>query len=264
VEIGSTTLRDLIARNVMRLRLDADATHSDIVKAARHHGLEWSESWISGLERAQKTLTAEQFLILPFVLATALRHHVAVADLLVGDEPVALAGPDGTISASRLYDTVTASAAQRNFTARSVPVSPVAPEIGEAARRAQRLRDISRAGLGDVDIRKLAEAESDAGDAEERMARKLGVPLVVVIAAAAMAWGRSITAERTARVSALDPTAGADEQAKLAAAVTRKMNRELADCLAEASARRMQTAVEADTGEVEMVTPAAEVIPEPV
>jgi hypothetical protein len=255
-EPSSTLLRDLVARNVMRLRLDADATHSDIVKAARHHGLEWSESWISGLERAQKSLTAEQFLILPFVLATALRHHVALADLLVGDEPVALAGAAGTIPAARLYDTVTASSAQRNFTARSVPAQPVGPEIGEAARRAQRLRDISRAGLGDVDIRKLSEAESGTGDAEERMARKLGVPLVVLVAAAAMTWGRSMTAERAALLAEFDPYASADEQAKYAAAVTRRLNRELAGCLNEASARQVAAslaALEEDTSEAEVV-----------
>ncbi len=126
---------------------------------------------------------------------------MTLADLLTGDPPVLL-GTDGraSVPARYLRDLVTGEPMRRPFATPLVVIEP-SPEVGAAARAAERLREIRRAGLGDVDIRALGRAEAGAGEAETRLARKLGVAPIRVIAAAASLWGRSLTEERGARLA---------------------------------------------------------------
>jgi hypothetical protein len=195
-------LRALIARNLRRLRADAGARLEDVSLAASGTGLEWSTSWLSSVERGTRAPSAEQLLALPVVLTTALGHRVTLADLLTGEAPVLL-GPDtdgrASVPAKYLRDVVTGEPTRRPFAA-SVPHQ--LPELGEAARAAEKMREIRRAGLGDVDVRALGRAEAGAGDAETKLAKKLSIAPIRVIAAAASLWGRSLTEERDARLAA--------------------------------------------------------------
>ena len=201
--------RVLLAENLRRLRTDAGVTVDQVARAAYGHGLDWTATFLSGVEKGTRGLTAEQLLALPVVLADALGFRVTLTDLLAGDAPVLLvAEPPGTrsgrqraaVPAGYLRDLVTGEPVPRPFSAPPQP-GPV-PEVSPAQRAAEQVREIRRAGLGDVDIRALGRAQAGAGEAETRLARKLAVPSIVVVAAAASLWGRSLTEERDARVAA--------------------------------------------------------------
>ncbi len=201
--------RALIAENLRRLRTDAGVGVEQVVRAAQVHGLDWTASWLSGVERGSRGLTAEQLLAMPVVLADALGFRVTLTDLIAGEAPVLLVTdvPIGRSSRSRasvpagyLRDLVTGQPVPRPFS--SAPASGPVPEVSPAQRAAEQVREIRRAGLGDVDIRALGRAQAGAGEAESRLARRLAVAPVVVAAAAASLWGRSLTEERDARVAA--------------------------------------------------------------
>jgi hypothetical protein len=233
------TLRELVAGNLRRLRSVTQATPDDVVRAARHLGLDWTAAWLQSVERAQKSLTSEQLLALPIVLTTALGHRVSIADLLDGDASVLVGKPDGApVSASYLREVVTASPFRRSFT--GLVERPAESEHSAAVRQAaEKVRAISRANLGNVDIRVLNRAELGAGDAEVKLARKLAVPPIVVIAASAELWGRSLTEEREALLKPAD-----DGSVPAAAPVLRKLSAAVAQRIADAALAAEQAAAE--------------------
>jgi hypothetical protein len=202
--------RELIAGNLRRLCAEAGARVADLVPSAKAHGLDWTPAWLAAVEKGNRALSADQLLALPVVLSAALRYRVTLADLLAGDAPVSFAAdpsvaePSASVPAAYLRDVVTGTPVPRPF-ARHQPPPPAGPDA--TARAAQRLREITRAGLGDVDIRALARAERGAGAAEARLARRLAVPTIAVVAAAASLWGRSLTEEQADRLTAGEPAA---------------------------------------------------------
>jgi hypothetical protein len=203
-------LRDLISRNLRRLREGTAVGHEDLARAAHRYGLGWTASWLASAERGAKAITAEQLVALPVVLSDALGFRVGLADLLFGDEPVLLAkeatGARDAVSPTYLREVLTAPAVRRAFTAPGTPFATAVSDGDAMFRAAEKMREIARAGLGDVDIRALARAEAGAGEAEDKLARRLAVPPIVVIAAAASLWGRALSEERAARL-AVDPEA---------------------------------------------------------
>jgi hypothetical protein len=200
--------RALLAENLRRLRTDAGVGVEQVVRAAQGHGLDWTSTWYAAVERGNRALTAEQLLALPVVLGDALGHRVTLADLIAGDAPVLLV-PDPPISrsglarasvpASYLRDLVTGQPVPRPF---SGTHAGAVPEVSPAQRAAEEAQAIRRAGFGDMDIRALSRARSGAGELESKLAKKLAVPAIVVVAGAASLWGRSLTEERNARVAA--------------------------------------------------------------
>jgi len=231
-------VRDLLAANLKRLRLEGSATPDDVARAARSHGLEWTASWVGSVERGQKQLTAEQLVALPFVLTDVLGHRVSLADLLHTDEPVLLTRPAASrpppVSAAYLHEVLTSAGYRRHFNAPGVPATPPDPAASATQRAAAKMREIGRAGLGNVDVRALAKAEAGATDVEEKLARKLGVAPIVVIAASAALWGRSLTEERNDRLSP-DPYAESETPGPKPAAVMRKLTAEIAARLEQAA-----------------------------
>ncbi len=197
------SLRDLIAGNLRRLRQAAGRAGEDLVPTARAHGLDWTANWLTSVERGTRALTAEQLLALPVVLSAALGIRVSLADLLVGEAPVALS-PAGepvsaTVPAGYLLGIVTGAPVRRTFT--PTPRLPEGDTAAAASLATQRMRDIREAGLGDVDMRALTRAEQGAGTVETKLAKRLAVPPIAVIAAAASLWGRSASDEQAFLVS---------------------------------------------------------------
>lgn len=226
-------LRDLISRNLRRLREGTAVGHEDLAKAARRYGLGWTAPWLASVERGARALTAEQLVALPVVLSDALGFRVGLADLLFGDEPVLLAkeatGPRDAVSPTYLREVLTAPAVRRAFTAPGTPFAGTVSDSDAVSRAGEKMHVIARAGLGDVDVRALARAEAGAGEAEEKLARRLAVPPIVVIAAAASLWGRALTEERAARLAA-DPEAAHTRPA----AVTRQLSADVTARIMEA------------------------------
>jgi transcriptional regulator with XRE-family HTH domain len=227
--------RTLLAENLRRLRTDAGFTVEQVVRAAQGHGLDWTATWLTGVERGTRGLTAEQLLALPVVLGDALGFRVTLTDLIATEAPVLLvteppvgraAKQRASVPAGYLRDLVTGQPVPRPFSA--APPPGAVPEVSPAQRAAEQVREIRRAGLGDVDIRALGRAQSGAGDAESRLARRRAVAPVVVVAAAASLWGRSLTEERDARVAAGEGPVST---------VSRKLTAELTARLDEAARR---------------------------
>jgi len=217
-------LRIVLASNLRRLREEAGTQLEEITKAAAVIGLEWTQTWLTSLEKGTKSPTADQLLTLPVVLTAAYGQRVTLADLLAGEAPVLL-GPETAVRARHLRDLVTGEPTRRPFT---LPAVEPAPEMSAAAKAAEKLREIRRSGLGHVDIRALGVAEAGAGDAEAKLARKLGVAPIRVIAAAASLWGRSLTEERDARLAAGEGAASTINR-KLTAEVASRMEAALQD-----------------------------------
>jgi hypothetical protein len=224
---AAVPLRALVANNLRRLRGGSGVALDDVVRVAWGDGLDWTTTWLGGVERGTRSLTAEQLLALPVMLSAALGQRVTLAELLEGEAPVSL-GADGqaSVPARYLRDIVTGEPVRLPFALPVVAAPP--PEVDVATRAAEKLREIRRGGLGDVDIRALGRAEAGAGEAEIRLARRLGIAPIRVIAAAASLWGRSLTEEREARL-----TAGAGP----AASVARRLTAELTARIEEAARR---------------------------
>jgi len=243
----SLSVRELIGRNLLRMRTDAGIRPDDIARAARAYDLQWTLAWLTGVERGQKPVSAEQLIALPLVLSDALGYKVGLVDLFAGDEPVHL-GKDphsrSQLAAGRIRETLTATPYRRVFSGPDSPLSGQ-PAANAVSRAAEKMREISRAGLGDLDSRALARAEAGAGDLEDKLARRLAVSPIVVIAAAAGLWGHSATEERAQRLAT---DVDGEVPQRLRNAVTRKLTTELTERLAEAESAAALAAAEAEAG----------------
>jgi hypothetical protein len=212
-----------------------------VAKAAASFGLEWTAAWVSGVERGQKAITAEQLIALPLVLTTALSHRVSLADLLLGEGSLHLgkAEPGTTVSTYYLREIMTASPFRRSFLDFNVPDPEVSEseEPSPALAAAEKMREIVRANLGEVDVRALKRAEDGATAQEAKLAKKLGIPEIVVIAAAASLWGRSMSEERDALMEGLPSHSKAAISRRLSTAVVERLEQAEADArVAEAEA----------------------------
>jgi hypothetical protein len=76
-----------IGRAIARLRTSTKTSPSRVVQVAvEEFGLSWTESSLRQLERGRRTLTVDEFLLLPLVLSRSLGRPVELRDL-VGDVP---------------------------------------------------------------------------------------------------------------------------------------------------------------------------------
>ncbi len=242
------TLRELVADNLRRLRSVTAAQPDDVVRAAAQFGLEWTTSWYLAVERGQKPLSAEHLLALPPILTSALAYRVSLSDLLLGDGSMHFGQPvDGTtISLHYLRELVTAAPFRRSFLDFDDIETQQRTELALAQAAAEKMRIIVRANLGDVDVRALAKTEAAATDLESKLAKKLGVPDIVVIAAAASLWGHSMAEERDAL---LNPAQGEPVPSK--STVSRKLTTAITHKLEEAEeAAKAKAAFVAASGAV--------------
>lgn len=231
-EDATVTLRALIAGNVSRLRDDAQVPAERVAQAAEAVGLNWTPSWVTAVEHGQKALSCEQLIALPIVLSAALGHRVTLADLLLGDDPVVLSKNDGHTAIENAYlrEVVTGSTFKRPFP--DVGQDATALLMASNAAAMEKMRTIREANLGEVDVRTLGRAEAGSGVAEAKIARSLAVAEIVVVAAAASLWGRSLSDERDAQLRE-DPSRSATAVNRtLIAEVTKRINDARADPLA--------------------------------
>ncbi|MBB5873243.1 hypothetical protein F4553_006677 [Allocatelliglobosispora scoriae] len=228
------TLRELIAGNLRRLRASTTSSTEDVARSAQRLGLDWTAAWVQAAERGQRALTSEQLLSLPLVLSAALGHRVSLSDLLLGDEHVRIGKDDSEpIPATAIREVITAPAFRRSFTGLVERDSDSQRQLSAAAQAAEKIRAIARANLGEVDIRVLTRAETGASDLETKLAKKLGVPEIVVIAASALLWGRSMTEERQEQMKP-----GEDGKPPLITVVTKALSAAVSDRIAAADANR--------------------------
>ncbi len=187
----------VIGANIRRLRDQRGSTQDDVAREFQAVGLDWSRAIVAAVEDGRRRIGADDLVLAAYALG------VSPADLLEGSGPV-LAGA----LAVRLADLREAFSDQ--------PVRQVrawVPKQSEAEKRAmsRQLQATIRyleSAWPDVTVQELAAAKRDArGEAEQKAARRLGVSAEDVSVAAHARWGRSLTAERDARVEDAEPTA---------------------------------------------------------
>ena len=220
------TLREVVGENVRRIREAVGARQDDVAAAARGWGLRWTRSKIAALERGEKALDLAEIVVLAQAMGEVAGHPVAVADLLAGDGAVRLS------SALVLH-----RGSLRRFVGGNpvevlsgdIPGGPERVEAVMARMPAALARAAAMAG-DDTSVALILHAEEHAGEAEERVARTLGVSKMDVAHLAVGLWGRTLAEERDQRVG--DDVPVASRSAKRGRA-TRQLVEELRARLAE-------------------------------
>jgi transcriptional regulator with XRE-family HTH domain len=197
-----TSTPDLAAAVGSRMRALRDAhgvTADTIAAQARGVGLRWQRSTVASIETGKRRLSAEELLLLPTILSMALPDSVTLRNLL--DRDIALT--DELVMTPRGFVDLLEGGGPiwGGFKLPRVAAGPRAPSV-ERWRVIERLWPDVHGG-GRLDLQRLHQVErAAAGEAEQNAARTFGVEALEVAAAAHRLWGRSLTAEREARVEA--------------------------------------------------------------
>lgn len=189
-----------LGRVVRHRRLSAGRTQDELAETIRSLGLDWSASSVAAFETGRRGVSALELLVLPLALrqidAEGFEVHELVSDL-----------PDFTVEGGRLL-TSDALAEVARGRAGELPARVLTdlPEWAEEDRRAQRRQSFAPYLWPEADEETLDQVERDAsGAAEQKAARRWGVEADFVSLFAHRLWGRSLTAEREARVEQQAP-----------------------------------------------------------
>lgn len=202
-------LRQAIGERVRAIREAGGLTQDEVGREARRLGLGWSRSAVAALERGDKSVSAEELVLLPLMLVT--RDHETpggskaptLTDLLpTGPEWVRLSARS-RLRADALQKIARGQAVTVNLTEMDMPAYPGpavaqhAASVGAGFKRL--LREYALVWPGST-FGDLERAEADAKrDAEQGAARKAGVPARIVSAAAHATFGHGLTEERDLR-----------------------------------------------------------------
>lgn len=193
------SLRAVVGRNVRALRDRLGLTADDVAAEARALGLAWQRSTVASIETARRGLGAEELLLLPVILSRASGWQpVTISDLLESERPIELASSShgGTRATTAGLEEVLAG---ERIT---VPAWQIDDQFRAAREGVDRLRELGRLlPKRTAHEEALRAAEDGQHEAEQKAARKLGRPAVQIAHAARRRWGRSLTAERDARVA---------------------------------------------------------------
>jgi len=213
------SLSMVIAQNVRWYREAADpkVSQDDLAAAARAFGLDWTRSSVAAWEFGRRTLSIEEAVLLPLICRRAFGLDVSLAELTEhGAEP--RLSPRATCGVDLPYKVLSGQAASiSDDEVHLLDSPPPASRELEALLR----RVVGRNQL--VPERASADAQ---GDAEQRVARRLGHPPEVVAVAALRLWGRSFTEQRDAEVGDVG-----ENPAQLRGRVTRRLQQQLSELL---------------------------------
>ena len=183
---------------IKALREAAGVRQEELALVARRHGLPWRRVVVAHLETARRHLTAEEWLLLPFVLTEALNRPCGWDDVIGDAGQVALTS-DAWCDASALH-TLVANGGRLDASERLLFSFP-------HMRRTQQLIDVETTGQrlwggtpAPLDVIEAALVAA-AGDAEIKAARVLRRLPEEVALAALNTWGRSLTGEREVRLA---------------------------------------------------------------
>lgn len=193
-----TPIRAVVGRNVRKHRERQAITAEELARRARAYGLNWSTSRVSDLENGRKAVSLAEMLVL--AQALSLRAlDVSLADLLAGADSVEI---------TETFH-ITGQDLHRALTGGPVHLCPYGKD-----RRDARERNMARLNAANDRLQEAHEylklrddwelteraAEAATGAAENKAAKSLNVPRLVVEFAALDLWGRSLTEQRDAQV----------------------------------------------------------------
>ncbi len=178
------SFREVLGARMRSIREDRGLTADEVAAKARRYGLSWQRSTVNTIEAGNRKLTAEELLMLPFLL------DVAITDLVKA--PVALT-ERVTMTRRGLTEFLTSSQlTMGGWKVRGFDLAKAFETLTETIQ--------SLPGETPVDVLELAEQDMSQ-EAEQKAARRLGYSALQISVAAHRLWGRGLTAEREARVA---------------------------------------------------------------
>lgn len=211
---GVTTVAKALGGNVRAIRQAHELTLSDVAKAVRAYGLQWSTGRVGDIENGRGAVTIETAVALSLALSEATGQPVTVPDLVrpAQDEALTL-GKGVDVYAGAFVDVVRGEKTE-------LRASEVVGDV-EAVNRAlsSTVELFSDVGEG-VKVGQVRAALKARDLADQRAARKLGVSEGAFIGACLRRWGQLLSQEAAYRAGA-----GASPQAR--GQITRKLLEEL-------------------------------------
>lgn len=215
-------LRVVLGERVRVIRGAAGLRQQDVADALRAFGAHsWTRSRVAELERGDKAVSAEELILIVAALRRATGRSVTLAELLLADDLVALT--DSTDLAARDIAPLLMGGDVLDLVQTVYDTSADTMNAVNALRRHGPAVGVDRIRAAE---RKIPELVLTSGEAEERGARDLGLSSGEFIALSALTWGRSLSAERDARVAAMG---GDDMNPRSRAAHRGRVTRELID-----------------------------------
>lgn len=213
-KVEPMTLQQVVAQNVRRLRTEKNLRQEDIAMAARRTGLRWTGITITQLESGNRSITMEEFVLLPMILRCTLKDLVAHDDLIQVTE--------GSLLPAATIQSLVADPKQSPDYDAPIPWIPGLEETLD-----KKVKDaVWRAHLYPSLLSYLLVREAAQGEAERKAAITLkAMSPAEVVAYSLRCWGRSLTHERDAQAKK-EEKAGKD-----ARAVRGHITRTLLDCI---------------------------------
>lgn len=218
------SLSSAIGDRLRELRVDAELSQDDVAAAMRFLGVSWQRSTVATVEAGERSLSLEEVLVLALALSRLTHRDLRLSDLLPqwtgkeADEFRILVG-ELEVEASDLVAVLGG---------RKVVASEAFTRPG-----------VKLADLEDAEVYRWRSREPGATvargrEAEQRAARKLGVEVDLVVAAAERTWGRGLTEERDRRLRDRLPKGTEPARARaISGHVTRELLEELAPSVKE-------------------------------
>lgn len=181
----SNPISKVIGANLRAWREAAKLEQNAVAFQARGLGLDWTSATVGAIETGRREVSLDEFVVLPFIVARF--DYVGGGRWrrlggFIGIEPQIVTVSNASIRGEDLYNLVSGWAVGGE--GRVVPGDALHPP----ARQPR-------------EIKARREAAEAAFDAEMKAARRLGVPQIDIVGAAHRLWGRTLTAERDARVA---------------------------------------------------------------
>lgn len=202
--VDRAPLPQVVGFRLARLRDQFGLSQDDIATAAQRLGLAWRRSSVAMLEQGRRGLSAEELLLLPYVLDEAIRRGNPDAEVALEVSLGELLEP-GRREVLALTDAF-------GLTGKQVEawLGGATPDVVPWKR------------------------QPDITEAERHAAAFLEVPVDAVQDAARRLWGRTLTEERDRRVAeSADPDMSTRSRQARRALVTRALHRELASIVKE-------------------------------
>jgi transcriptional regulator with XRE-family HTH domain len=189
-----------VGAQVKLIRQQHGATAEEVGSAARAFGLSWRRATVSQIENGERGLSAEELVLLPFLLGWLGLPNTWGE--LVGDGDDLRLGPEVSVPRWVVLQVLPDRGGE-------LPLGEVdAPHLEQLRAGQQRLADRLpelaawwRAAWPQGTVPQHRQAKASAAyEAEKRAASKLGVPPLVLAIAAHRTWNRGLTEERDRRV----------------------------------------------------------------
>jgi transcriptional regulator with XRE-family HTH domain len=225
-------VREVVGQRVREIREQAGVRQEDIATRARHFGLAWTRTRVASIERGGMPVTVENLLLLTRILGDVIGTPVDVAELFDLDAYVALSNI-AVLPAREVAEVLHGNWDGDGITITDLPPDDPDPQPQpDADRRATALLKLLQVNPQAGDI--LAIRQS-LGEADERAQRALGEDLGVYVLMCHGLWGRSIAAERDARLRTHTDASPASLAARRGR-VTRELLTELRDLQGQVNA----------------------------